>query len=286
MPDMSEGEFTLLCQSIQKIGQKVPIILLDGKILDGRSRYGACLKIGIQPEIRNYDPERDGPSPTDFVIAHNVNRRHLTTGQRAIIIQSALKFYEEEAKERKLASLKNSEHQKKMAEAKGKASEMAAAAAGVSHKSVETANKLVEEHPDLAKRVASGELSLNEAKTIAEERKNDTPTTSERDDIAKENFEVLKKALGEDFAISVRDGVNLKPQDELEAFLTLSVEEQKSIRELIARKWKVAAALKWINKEVDREAQLKDLFLRTLSAGGKKGTWTVDGWNVTVSRAK
>lgn len=289
MPDMQEGELKLLTESIQKSGQRLPIILLDGKILDGRSRYAACLTLGIQPEVRNYDPEKDGTSPTLFVLEHNVNRRHLSVGQRAIIIQNSLPFLEAEAEERKKAAqfrvVDGGQPAPAAPGTPGRSVEKAAKVANVGKTSVQEAAKLTDQHPDLAEKVKAGEMSLHEASTVAKTRTEEPPATSERDDIAKENFEDLRKVHGEDFAISVRDGVNLKSQDELEAFVSLSVEEQRSIKELVARKKKVTDALKWINKEVDRDDRIGDLFLRTLAAGGKKGTWVIDGWNVTVARA-
>lgn len=290
LPDMSEGEQKLLVESIQKLGQLQPIVLLDGKILDGRSRYAACITLGKKPVLRNYDPETDGPSPTEYVLASNINRRHLNTGQRALVYEKSLPHLEREAQERKKAAqfkANGSETETPAATgSKGSSAAKAAALAHVSEASIKTAKKIRKEAPDLADKVEKGEMSLNEANAELEERKETAPTTTERDDIAKEMFEPLKKAHDEDFAISVRDAVVLKSQEELQGFCDLSVEEQKTIKELVIRKWKIADALKFMQREVDRNDKISDLILRTLSTGTKKGTWTVDGWVVTIARAK
>jgi len=58
-----------------------PVMLYEGKILDGRHRYLACLKVGIEPFFRHFT----GKDPCAFVIRHNITRRHLTDEQRADI---------------------------------------------------------------------------------------------------------------------------------------------------------------------------------------------------------
>lgn len=290
LPDMQEGEFKHLVDSIQKIGQQNEIVLLDGKILDGRSRYAACIELGIPPRIRHYNPELDGPSPTDYVLAQNVNRRHLSTSQRAVVYTKALPHYQAEAEARQKATqfpaAEAFEKEPKPSTKAGRATEAAAAAAGVSPSTMDKAKRVTAEAPDLAAKVEAGEMTVAAAEKELKKRQDAAPATSERDDIAKEAFDALKESHGEDFAISVRDGVNLKAQAELEAFCSLSPTEQKSIRELIGRKWKVKAALEFINREANRDDKISTLFLRTLSAGGKKGTFVIDGWNVTVARAK
>src|SRR5262249_45409732 len=55
-----------------------PLMLFEGKILDGRHRYFACQKAGVEPFFRHYG----GKNPRAFVIRNNIARRHLTTEQR------------------------------------------------------------------------------------------------------------------------------------------------------------------------------------------------------------
>jgi ParB-like chromosome segregation protein Spo0J len=49
LPDMTAEEYEGLKASIKERGQEVPILLLNGQILDGRHRYRACLDLGIEP---------------------------------------------------------------------------------------------------------------------------------------------------------------------------------------------------------------------------------------------
>jgi hypothetical protein len=81
MPDMDEEEYAALIASIKEHGQEVPILLLKGKILDSRHRYRACCELGIEPAMTEIDTD----DPVNLVLTLNLNRRHLSKGQKAII---------------------------------------------------------------------------------------------------------------------------------------------------------------------------------------------------------
>jgi len=74
-------EFQLLCGDIKKEGLNHPVVLLDDKILDGRNRYRACVKVDIEPTFEEFK----GGDPLAFVLSENLHRRHLTTTQRAAL---------------------------------------------------------------------------------------------------------------------------------------------------------------------------------------------------------
>lgn len=80
-----EGEaFDELVLSVKKHGLIQPIVLLEGKILDGRNRYRACLAAGVEPDFADFD-EKDPAKWSGLVDALNIQRRHLNDSQRAII---------------------------------------------------------------------------------------------------------------------------------------------------------------------------------------------------------
>lgn len=75
-----KGEaFNELVADIRKNGLIKPIITYQGKILDGRNRYNACIEANIKPHTVNYQ----GNDPINYVISLNVHRRHLASDQRA-----------------------------------------------------------------------------------------------------------------------------------------------------------------------------------------------------------
>jgi N6-adenosine-specific RNA methylase IME4 len=76
-PLIEGDEFDKLVDDIKTNGLLNPIVLYEGKILDGRNRFNACLEAGIQPLFVEYD----GDEPDAYVIALNVRRRHLKQQQ-------------------------------------------------------------------------------------------------------------------------------------------------------------------------------------------------------------
>lgn len=81
-PMMPDGDLAALAADIKANGQREPIILHEGMILDGRNRYAACQKLGIEPETMDWPGRGD---PAAFVISMNLHRRHLSESQRAMV---------------------------------------------------------------------------------------------------------------------------------------------------------------------------------------------------------
>lgn len=82
-PPMDEVAFAALKADIAEHGQREPILLLDGQLLDGRHRLRACEQLGLEPLVRQVSAD-DG-DPFGLVVSLNLHRRHLSEGQRAII---------------------------------------------------------------------------------------------------------------------------------------------------------------------------------------------------------
>lgn len=82
LPMMSQSEMWELENDIRENGLRFPIMLLDGQILDGRNRYKACKKAGVDPQFENFNGQGD---PLAFIVSVNVKRRHLNASQRALI---------------------------------------------------------------------------------------------------------------------------------------------------------------------------------------------------------
>lgn len=82
-PAMDEAAFAALVADIAAHGQREPILILDGQVIDGRHRLRACEQLGLEPLVREISAA-DG-DPFGLVVSLNLHRRHLSEGQRAII---------------------------------------------------------------------------------------------------------------------------------------------------------------------------------------------------------
>jgi ParB-like chromosome segregation protein Spo0J len=81
-PLMPEQDFGELKADIAEAGKVfIPIVLYEGKVLDGRHRYRACNELGLESPTIEYT----GTQPLKHIISLNERRRHLDLGQRAII---------------------------------------------------------------------------------------------------------------------------------------------------------------------------------------------------------
>ena len=88
--DMPADDFQSLIDSVQTDGFIDPIVRIhEGQILDGWHRYRAAQELNLIRRLKfqewNEDEHRDG-DPKAFVLARNIERRHLNPSQRAQIV--------------------------------------------------------------------------------------------------------------------------------------------------------------------------------------------------------
>jgi hypothetical protein len=165
---MDAADFAKLRDDITQHGLREPIWLhQDGRIIDGRNRYRACLEANAKPTFRTWDGVG---SLVAFIASLNLHRRHLTAGQRADIGAKIADELTQEAAARRSATLKQNTDPARLPERsgdRGEAREQAAKIAGVSPRYVSDAKRLRSERPDLADQVAAGAMTLPEAKREA-----------------------------------------------------------------------------------------------------------------------
>jgi ParB family chromosome partitioning protein len=96
-PLMDAEALQALADDIREHGQREPVILFDGAVLDGRNRLRACELAGVEPR---FVTRTDIESPTTFVLSLNLHRRHLTPAQRAALGVDVSESFAAEAAER------------------------------------------------------------------------------------------------------------------------------------------------------------------------------------------
>lgn len=155
-PMMAEKEFAELVEDIRQHGQEEQIIVWRGQLLDGRNRLKACEQLGIQPNIGELDGDLD---PVQYVLSHNLHRRHLTETQRSMVAA-------------KLANLRNGQKKVTQAESIDSATSLedAAGLLGVGRASVQRARKVIDKAaPALIEAVERGEVAVSLAAKLVDE---------------------------------------------------------------------------------------------------------------------
>ncbi len=139
-PMLPEDELRDLADDIKTNGLQQPVVVSDGVLIDGRNRLAACEMAKVDPEF----VEMNGADPVQFILSANLNRRHMSKGQRATAVAKAVP----KEPSRKLAS-----------------------AHGVGHPTIQKARQVLNADSDLADQVLAGTISLNEAYGIISDRR-------------------------------------------------------------------------------------------------------------------
>lgn len=166
-PQANEKDFLELVESISKDGFDInnPIVLFDGKIIDGWNRYLASVRAEKRYSTRVFKGTRE--EALDFIIRTNI-RRNLTASQKAALATDYLPLLEEAAKVRQTSGVKVQEKEK------GESAERAAQLFDTNKDYVKKAKKLKEENPTEYEKVKSGEKTISQA-TKKEKPKVDSP---------------------------------------------------------------------------------------------------------------
>lgn len=175
-PMLPEAELQELTADIQAHGQREPIVLHEGKILDGRNRYRACRLAGVEPQTTDYY----GDDPASYVISLNLHRRHLTESQRAMVAA-------------KLSNIQNggdrvSEQSANLQSGTSRA--QAAEMLNVSERTVNSAKKIEQQGaPELVEKVEQGAVSVSAAADVAQ-----LPKEEQKEVVARGEKEILARA--------------------------------------------------------------------------------------------
>lgn len=155
-PRMAGAAFDALREDVRANGLRTPIVLHGGMILDGGNRYRACIEAGVMPEF----VQLAGGNLASFVLSANLHRRHMSPGQQAAIVASAQDW----AHAHKQGGTGANQHAEQAGDVTGLQTVAdRAAQSGASDKTQRMADKVAKADPDLALKVAHGEVSLPRA---------------------------------------------------------------------------------------------------------------------------
>lgn len=150
-PLMTEAELEVLAEDIKANGLKVRILLYQGKILDGRNRYLACLKANVTPLFQKFNDI----DPVRWCLSLNLHRRHLTTAQRAAIVLE-------------LATLPQGARTDLASNEARPSQSQAADAMRVSRSTLQRAKAVRKADPELHEKVKCGEVSVEDAQRMVD----------------------------------------------------------------------------------------------------------------------
>lgn len=164
-PDMEGEEFESLRRSLKDNGQQDDCLVWGDWLIDGKNRERALKANKQQIRYAKWTPTLGQPDDIDnelrsFVLAKNMDRRHMDASQRAMVA----------------AKLVSQKHHKKADENNdcanlhkvGMTQESAAESLNVSRRSVATATIVVEKAaPEIVHAVETGEVTVSDAAKVA-----------------------------------------------------------------------------------------------------------------------
>jgi len=194
LPFMDAQRFAELCASVKDHGLTVPIVRLDGLILDGRNRQKACDKVGKPAHYIEFSELRPKPNctPEQYIVDQALNRRDLTGDQRIAFAAVARPILAQQAAERMKAGgeaqgtrgKEGGRGKKKPPAAKSTqgvsgtekreptTAQNLAEQAGVSEYKARQAEAVARDAPELLPDLIAGKLPLKEAAKKAKEKAN------------------------------------------------------------------------------------------------------------------
>ena len=155
-PLMKGKEFDALVASITERGLLRPITLFQGQILDGRNRYLACLKAGVEPRFVTYE----GNDPNRHALDLNDERRHQTDGDRMMVISTLRMLQIGHVGAQKSSGVSGDTAENSPVFSRAQAAKLA----GVSVSTVARDKRLrAKATPEVVAAVESGKMSMSEA---------------------------------------------------------------------------------------------------------------------------
>ena len=239
-PAMSADDFAALVEDIKANGQREPVMVYEGMVLDGWHRYRACAEAGIKPQQFNFPAGKD---PVAFVLSHNLHRRHLTPSQRAAAVVSCSEWRPRggQGKPETVSGLREADMAK---------------AAGTSDRTIRDAK--VAHKAGLTDAVKDGALTAHEAANVARgkpaakpKREIAPPPPVDSDNLAEAQHTITELAEENE---QLRDKLAVESLMDSEEAKTQTAETIRELRALVKTLEAENAALKVSRDTYQREA--------------------------------
>jgi hypothetical protein len=254
-PLLPDDEVEELAEDIKKNGQKIKIVTHQGKILEGRNRYLACKKAGVEPRFAELPANQD---PLAYVISMNIRRRHLTQRQKAELL---IDLIPEEKLGRPSKDGKSGQD--------GHISTATIAkATGVSTRTVRRARK------------AAGKTTPTKKR---EERKGWTAEELKKDQELADHLDMIESVYGTQDTKAIRTGTIAMKRADVLFLAKIPKENMLKIQDLIfTTGWTPKKCIEFLNNEPDDDSKVLELKYLCLATKGKYWTHVFEGFTFTV----
>lgn len=234
-PLMKGEEFDALVNDIKEHGLLESITLFEGKIIDGRNRYRACLKLGIPGKFRNLPK---GMTAFNYVISENLRRRHLTSAQLAELALVII-----EVKKKEIAKEKSIKTKERQDEKTGK---LGKSPIPFPKNEIGEQSKPRDAYRETAKELHISEHTISKAKKIKEVAETDKSIAEQWEDAKRGDLSVaavykevqekeIIEELPDDLKVAVKKEkakVKKAKQSETTYEAKITVKEAKAIKDL------------------------------------------------------
>lgn len=268
--DMPADELQALVDDIRAHGQREPIVLFDGMVLDGWHRYRACAQLGVAAANTEFPGDED---PVGWVISRNGHRRSQSAGQKAMAIAECVQWRTRgrPAVHSRGESAPGAELGAKSLSAGRKSADDMARAVGVSARTVEQAKEVIAKAaPEVRQAVKAGKVSVKRAAEVAK-----LPMKEQAKALAEKKPEPKPKAAPADDSVSdllddMRADLERAESTAREFEAAMKADDQKKMNAALVRRLEQAERRRDEAMEDAKRIQAaRDFYERQLARCGK-----------------
>jgi ParB-like chromosome segregation protein Spo0J len=263
-PIMEGQELKEFIANIKNNGLQDPIILCDGKILDGRNRYHACIVAGVEPRFENYN----GNDPVDFVVIKNLQRRHLTPIQKAELANT-------------IANIRNGENRYTISRSAPAptlkiSQKKAAKMVGASDRTMRLVKSIKERDPELHAMVVAGKIPAKKAAEIIQSRAMKRVLDAQAKQVAQEKAEQKAAKVEAKATADNERKVNKKAEPAQEGDMNMTIEIAERYIAQIALGQPAPPSGRFIRNDIDTYKDILIKYGKTIDEDTELGFSTTD----------